>query len=320
MQEWKDGWNRFWFAPLEPHTLGLLRICTGLMMAYMHAVWLWAARDFLGPDAWLDGNTVRQLHEFDFKWSYLWYIDQIHWIWAHQWMAILVSLCMAVGLFSRVTTALSWVMMLMVCHRMTGTLFGLDQVVMMLAMYLMLSDCGAVYSLDRYWWIGSKRSRWWSASPGPTGRNRIATRLLQLHLCVVYLFGGISKLRGEMWWDGSALWFAAASYEYQSFDLTWIGHFPLMVSLLTHLTIFWETFYCALVWPKWTRPWTLGMAFLVHGGIALFLGMITFGTMMIVANWSFVEPAITRRIFRVFQRSPGRGSSGTGLQSDPGHP
>ncbi len=319
MQEWKNHWNRFWFAPLEPHTLGFLRICTGLMMAYMHAVWLWAARDFLGPDAWLDKETIRQLHSLDFKWSYLWYFDRIEWIWIHQWLAIIVTLCMAVGLFTRVTSALGWLMMLMVCHRMTGTLFGLDQVVMMLSMYLMLSDCGSVYSLDRKFFAGAGQSRWWLAKPGPTGRNRIATRLLQLHLCVVYLFGGISKLRGEMWWDGSALWFAAASYEYQSIDLTWIGHFPLVIALLTHVTIFWETFYCALIWPRLTRPWTLAMAILVHGGIAMFLGMITFGTMMIVANLSFVEPATMRRIFQAVQRWRGQASSSTEPQSAPNH-
>ncbi len=118
----------------------------------------------------------------------------------------------------------------------------------------------------------------------------VATRLMQIHLCIIYLFGGIAKLRGEMWWDGSAMWFSAVAYEYQSLDLTWIGRYPFLGSLLTHITIFWETFYGFLVWPRWSRPWMLALAVLVHGGIALFLGMITFGFMMIVANLAFVEP------------------------------
>jgi hypothetical protein len=33
------------------------------------------------------------------------------------------------------------------------------------------------------------------------------------------------------------------------------------------------------------------MAFLVHAGIALYLGMITFGFMMIVANFAFIPTA-----------------------------
>ena len=103
-------------------------------------------------------------------------------------------------------------------------------------------------------------------------------------------------MRGEMWWDGTALWFAFASYEYQSLDMTWIVRYPLVFAALSNLTIFWETFYCALVWPKLTRPPCIAIAFAVHGGIAMSLGMITFGVMMIVANCVFISPQIVRSI------------------------
>ena len=180
---------------------------------------------------------------------------------------------------------------------------------MMLAMYLMIAPCGSVYSIDA--WLRDRRAMKSNWLPGPdkSTLTTISTRVLQIHLCIVYLFGGISKLRGDMWWDGTALWFAAASYEYQSMDLTWIGRFPLLTALLTHATIFWETFYCGLVWPRGTRPWTLAMAVLVHAGIGLFLGMVTFGSMMIVANGAFVTPETTRRIFQACLRWIGRGSS-----------
>jgi hypothetical protein len=71
-------------------------------------------------------------------------------------------------------------------------------------------------------------------------------------------------------------------------DLTWIGRYPTLGSILTHMTLFWEIAYAALVWPRLTRPWVLAIALLVHAGIAIFFGMITFGLMMIVANLAFV--------------------------------
>ena len=40
----------------------------------------------------------------------------------------------------------------------------------------------------------------------PCVANNVATRLLQVHLCVIYMFGGLAKVRGETWWDGSAMW------------------------------------------------------------------------------------------------------------------
>jgi hypothetical protein len=97
-------------------------------------------------------------------------------------------------------------------------------------------------------------------------------------------------MRGEMWWDGSALWYAFASLEYQSIDMLWTAKHRWLLATLTHVTVFWETFYCFLVWPKLTRPICIAMAVGVHLGIALFLGMKTFGLAMIIGNLAFVYP------------------------------
>jgi hypothetical protein len=142
-----------------------------------------------------------------------------------------------------------------------------------------------VYSVDA--WRNKKQG---FSIGQETVAARIATRLIQLHLCIVYLFGGISKMRGELWWDGSAIGYALVNWEYQSIDAVWLGHYPLLIGAISHVTIFWETFYCAAIWPRFLRPWTLAIAVAVHGGIALVLGMITFGVMMLVANLSFVAP------------------------------
>jgi hypothetical protein len=285
--------------------LAIIRIATGAMLAYVHAVWCLRLADFMGQNALIDSQLIQRLHRDDFTWSYLWSIDSMPLLWAHQCVAILASICMCLGFFTRLAIPLVWFMTLMVCHRMTGFLFGLDQVVMMLAMYLMLAPSGSTMSLDarlsKRFLSSSKSSSlggWLFPTDTPSSMVTVATRLIQIHLCIVYLFGGISKLRGEMWWDGSALWFSAVAYEYQSLDLTWIGRYPLLGAILTHVTVFWETFYCALVWPRWSRYIMLGLAVAVHGGIAIFLGMITFGWMMIVANLAFVEPECIDRLMR----------------------
>jgi hypothetical protein len=287
--DWRSAWNHFWFSPTGPETLAVIRIGTGAMMAYIHVIWISVLTNFMGTNAWVNSQTVKDLHLEDWGWSWLFYVQDIRLLFLHQVIAIVASLCMCLGLASRLMIPLAWWMTLMVCHRMTGALFGLDQIVMMLTMYLMLSSCGACWSLDAGLWQ-AERWRWLKPRSGPTVMNNISTRLIQLHLCVIYLFGGLSKMRGEMWWDGSAMWFSLVNYEYQSLNLTWLGHFPILIGLLTAITIFWESFYCALIWPRLTRPITLGLALLVHGGIAIALGMWTFGTMMIVANFIFIPP------------------------------
>jgi hypothetical protein len=163
----------------------------------------------------------------------------------------------------------------------------------MLAIYLAIAPCGDVYSLDRFL---AERKAGQPLPVPPSIAGNLAIRLIQVHRCVIYLFGGISKMRGDMWWDGRAVWFAIANYEYQSLDVTWLVHAPWLIALLSHITVFWETFYCVLIWPRATRPIWLALAVAVHGGIALFLGMITFGVAMIIANLAFIPPHVTERI------------------------
>ncbi len=307
LREWAAGWDRFWFTPRLPTTLAVIRIACGAMLAYVHIIWAFLANDFLGSNAWMSTEAVRELHSEDWAWSWLWYVESPSLILIHQIVAISASLCMMVGLLTRVSTPLAWWMTLMVCHRLTGALFGLDQVVMMLSMYLMISDSGSVLSIDSI-----VRNRRGAQQPqqakfmarllpddSPSVANNLSTRLIQLHLCVIYLFGGLGKMRGEMWYDGSAMWYTIVNYEYQSLDITWLGHWPLAIAALSAMTIFWETFYCALVWPRLTRPIALALAVFVHGGIAVALGMVTFGTIMIVANMAFIEPDTARRWLRL---------------------
>ncbi len=301
--DWGTSWDGFWFTARGPHTLAVMRIACGAMLAYLHAVWASVIGDFFGANAWMTTEVVRALHRDDWTWSWLWYTESTGLLMLHQLLAIAASLMMMFGLFTRLAIPVAWWLTLMVCHRMTGALFGLDQVVIMMSMYLMWSHCGSVLSLDaglRRRWVAaademqSPWTNWLFPAARPSIANNVVTRLLQLHLCIIYLFGGLSKMRGEMWFDGSALWYTAVNYEYQSLDITWLGRWRIVIATLTAMTIFWETFYLALVWPRLTRPITLGLAVLVHGGIALALGMVTFGSIMIVANMAFIEARTMR--------------------------
>ncbi|MGE3780819.1 MAG: HTTM domain-containing protein [Pirellulaceae bacterium] len=293
------AWDRFWFSADYPHTLAMLRILAGAMLFYTHWVWSWDLLAYLGPASWMSAATVRELHRSSgsFAWSYLWYIDSPVLIWIQHLVGLVVFGCLTIGLFTRAASILAAVITLSYCHRLSGALFGLDQVNAMLALYLAVGPAGAVYSVDS--WRRSRRDPSWRPGQPQVSAN-IAIRLIQVHMCVIYLFGGIGKMRGEMWWDGSALWYAIANYEYQSLDITWLVRFPWFIALLTHITVFWETFYPFLVWPRLTRPIAIGLAILVHGGIAVFLGMPTFGIAMITGNLAFLPADWLRRV-----RDPG---------------
>lgn len=289
-QDLWNGWDRFWFTPVDPHTVGVLRILCGLMLLYTHLVWSLDLLAFLGPKSWVPTTLVREMFRDSYAWSYLWYVESPAALWALHLLALAVLFAFTIGWQTRITSVLAVVITLSYCHRLPGALFGLDQVNAMLALYLALTPCGAVYSLDR--WLAVRRGVRLEDSPSVLAN--VGIRLIQLHMCVIYLFGGIGKMRGELWWDGSAVWFALANYEYQSLDLTSLVRYPFLIACLTHVTVFWETFYAFLVWPRSTRPVTLGIAIMVHLGIVVFLGMPTFGFAMLIGNLAFVSPRAVR--------------------------
>ena len=114
-------------------------------------------------------------------------------------------------------------------------------------------------------------------------------------MCVIYFFAGISKLQGEAWWNGEAMWRAFANLEYQSLDMTWLAWHPWLLNLLTHVSVLWELSFCVLIWMPRLRPLVLAAAVATHLGIGAFLGMWTFGLIMLVGYMSFLPDEAVRQ-------------------------
>lgn len=299
------GWNRFWFEPADPATLGAIRICAGAMLFYTHLVWGLELTTFFGPHGWLAPEAVGLLQSGSYAWSYLWWVDSPAALWTLHVAALVVFAMLTVGLFTRVVSILAFIAAVAYVGRATGALFGLDQINVMLAMYLAVGPAGDAFSVDR--WL---KARGASAPLPVTPRwsANLAIRLIQIHMCVIYLFAGTAKLTGPAWWNGTAMWMAFGNMEYQSLDMTWMADWPRAMNLMAHITIYWEIFYCALIWPRHTRPIMLLLAVPLHLGIAVCLGMITFGLIMLVGNAAFVPPELVRSMVSRGKAGQGRGA------------
>jgi len=58
-----EGWNRFWFNPIDPTTLGLVRICVGLLALYVHLVYIFDLQQLFGKDAWFNLATINDFRQ-----------------------------------------------------------------------------------------------------------------------------------------------------------------------------------------------------------------------------------------------------------------
>jgi hypothetical protein len=87
-----------------------------------------------------------------------------------------------------------------------------------------------------------------------------------------------------------------------------------LVALMTQVTAWWEITFAVFVWPRLLRPLVLAIAIPLHLGIAICLGMITFGLVMLIGCLSFVPPEWIRSLA---ERNLSRGGQG-GKSSEAG--
>ncbi len=276
------AYHRFWFAPSAPHTLGVLRVLTGGMALYSTAIWGLELEAFFTDGGYQPAAFVDVRGGLSF-----WFYVSDGWVRPVHYLCLAVLALYTIGAGTIVTKWLAFAVVASYAQRAPMATFGLDQIATFLTLYLALAPCGATWSLDA--WFRKNRP------PAASVRNTVATRLIQVHLCVLYTAAGLAKLQGPAWWDGTAIWKAAANLEYQTADLTWIANWEPVGHLLTHVTVAWELSFWALVWRPRLRPYVLAIGVGMHLGIGAFLGMWTFGLIMTFAYVAFVPPSVWRR-------------------------
>ena len=58
-----ESWNAFWFKPADPTMLGLMRICCGLLVVYVHLAYSFDLQTFFGRDAWIDSTMAKRFRQ-----------------------------------------------------------------------------------------------------------------------------------------------------------------------------------------------------------------------------------------------------------------
>ncbi len=279
------AWYRFFFTPAEPAPLGLLRVSVGLLSLWS----LWTIgldlHANLGSDGWANPEALRAYWN-EWKagapaWS-LWLVVPDRFL-AAAWVAsLIVVAAFTLGIFSRVTAVLSWIVMVSTVRRAPVLFFGFDQSVLTWLMYLAVSGAsGQAFSLDRLLARGH--------TVEPSVSANLGLRLIQLHLCLIYAVSGLAKLAGSSWWNGEAVLTILVLPEYHVGNLTWLAAYPKLLNLLAHGTVLLEILYPVLIWNRLCRPALLVAMVLLHVAIDQTLGLREFSLSMIAANMAFVS-------------------------------
>ena len=192
------------------------------------------------------------------------------------WTLLLsAGLLLSLGLLSRGAAIVAWVLHL--CAAESGGLlaYGADNIMTTGLFYLMLSPLPDRYSFDR--WVIQTEGK----DPHALGFWR---RVLQVHLCFVYFIGGLAKLLGSGWWDGSNLWRSLIRPPFTLISPEFLVQFKYALPFLGIVICLLEVTYPVFIWLRSTRRIWLVCILAMHAAIGLMMGLYLFALVMIVLN------------------------------------
>lgn len=275
------AWNHFWFEFERPKALSLARIQVALVMLYLYLYRQFESMGSFSDDGLVPRKWALAIFPENFRPPFAWFS-----FWSdassplvHACFLFLLFLIL-LGVGTRWIGWLAWILHMGFVQRNFSILFGADIIAGLSLFYLSFTRCDEYFSLKSY--LGK------SAPEKVDSVSSAFTRLWQIQILVIYAYTGFEKLRGNSWWDGTALWTVLGNPQMVGRDLGFLRHFPLLVVAMSFLTILFEVYFPMAMWTqKLRKPWLVAGVFF-HSGIGLFMGLWTFSLLMMVPYWFFL--------------------------------
>jgi hypothetical protein len=290
---------------------GLLFVFWVLMMAGNQTA-------FLGSGGWVDRESTHRLgrafvdqdgrdlegaanfpEAFRPGWS-VFYLFRSNPVWVNTlyWVSIPIFLLFAVGLWTRITSVLTWVLVVsFFANPLTRLdaepLLGILAFYLMIG-YLLLGQWSRPTSLNDQI-LGSRRTLLFGEQP-PSMAANLAIRLLQVHFAIVVVASGLHKLQIGDWWSGVAFWYPLhppfqTTQESLRAERAGASSTFFFLSLAQYLMLAWQLGFPLFAWRRSWRIVLLGGAVIGWIGCIAIYKQPLFGPIYCIGALSYLTPA-----------------------------
>lgn len=294
-----QAWQKFWFDPVDLLNIAVFRIILCGTLAAQDFGRQWDVGLFFTDQGILPkALSLKVLPESYRPFAILSFWSDT-WVFAVHALLVFALLCVCLGVGGRLMGLLAAFLHLAFLHRNYGIAFGADQIGGIFLLYLALTKCQSRLSILRL----CKPPSGSSAKSLSSGLlTPMFYRMVQIQLCVIYAYSGMEKLKGQTWWDGTALWSVLANPQMVVINLSWLRHLPFVIVILSFSTILFEIYFPVLVWVRSQRSRMLTMGVMFHSGIGLVMALWSFSLVMISPYVLFLEPGVLEMQLRKFLR------------------
>ena len=192
-----DAWNQFFHASESCAPQVLYRLMFGSLMLLNAVLLLPLVKEFYGVDsmwslaAWQRAQKRSRLcllHLLPSTNGAFRFLLLIH---------LASCFTFLIGWQFRISSIVVFLTLVSIHHRNSFVLSSGDTLLRMMSFFAMFSSAGDAFSVDA--WLKGQ-SGFPAVDPWPL-------RLMQLQISIVYLRSVYWKLRGDLWWNGTAAWF-----------------------------------------------------------------------------------------------------------------
>ena len=303
------SWSQFWFESRPTTPLELARIGTGAAALMHYTLATPYLSELWGETGWMSYERVMENYD-PWKQSLLFYFTAPWQLVAFH--AVFLFCCVAFMVGWR-TSWVKWVVLIghiSYDYRNPTLTYGVDKILACLLFILCFAPVGRAMSLDRVHALRMVKAKTKDLEarlpPYSSPWAGACTRLMQIQMATLFFYSAISKLRGDDWWSGDAVWVVFTTNEhYNRFALDLLASHYWLVNVATYGTILIEIAYPFLIWQPRTRPLLLFGAFILHLMFALLMGLYYFSFVMMMGHMSFVRPEWLTRLGEAWKRKFG---------------
>lgn len=122
-----------------------------------------------------------------------------------------------------------------------------------------------------------------------------------IQICIVYFTSALYQINGEKWFNGTALYYITQVDLYSNPNLDFlISQNDIIMTFLTYFSIIIKIAFPFFIFNKRTKIFIACNIVLFHLGISIFMGLVTFGmTMMIAESLIFTDKEYKRYYNRI---------------------
>lgn len=284
-------WDAFFFAPQSPLPIAVFRILYGAMVCatllLLRRDWLiwYGSRGLVSPETMSRTEPGVRINIFHLL------PPGDGWIYAVFWILLVAAICLSAGFLTRISSIIVFVCLASLDERNLFITHSGDTFLRVTGFFLMFAPAGACLSVDRLIRVKAGKE-----TGVPEARAPWAQRLIQFELSLLYFAAAYSKAQGELWINGTALYYVYRLEDLRRFPLPRWFFNPVVLALGGWSAMALEFALGTLIWVRALRYYILAAGLMLHLFLEYSLNIPLFQWEVLSAYVLFIDPRDLTRV------------------------